>query len=368
LKHIHEERLSRLRGYLEQYYIDSFIIINVEGSERHNIYYLTGFFAAYGCTFLIVTSDTLIFLADSNDYERAKKELPDVEIEEINEAWRDDFVEYLNKTNAVKIGINSRKTSFFDYNYIESRLDSKELVPVPDPVMDLRQIKDAEETDSIRKAVRLTDQAYDHLLGSVKLGMTEKELAWILERYMRENGADGLAFNTIIACGSNTPLVHHLFSDTKLKRGDLVLVDFAARVDRYCADMTRVFAMGKPTAKQKEIYGIVLAAQENALQNIVPGISGKDADKLARGVIEDAGYGESFGHALGHSLGLEIHESIGLSPVEERELKPGMAVTVEPGIYLPNSAVGVRIEDVAIIEEEGCRNLTRSPKDRLLVV
>lgn len=279
-------------------------------------------------------------------------------------------MKFLNDLDLHRIGINSKTTSLYHFNQIKEGINSKNLVPlVPleGPVETIRQVKDEQEIASIRKAVDLTDQAYQFLLNKVKPDMTEREVAWELEKFIRTEGAEGLAFSTIAASGPHSALPHHTTSDRRLKEKDLLLLDFGALVDGYCADMTRVLVIGGARKKQKDIYQTVLSAQENALNNIQAGMSGQEADKLARKIIEEAGFGQNFRHGLGHGLGLQIHEAPRLGPDSDQKLKAGMVATCEPGIYLPGWG-GVRIEDLIVIEETGCRNLTRSPKDELLVI
>lgn len=192
--------------------------------------------------------------------------------------------------------------------------------------------------------------------------MTEKQVAAWLEFYMKEEGAEGFSFDTIAASGLHSAMPHAVPTDKRLENGDFLTMDFGCLYQGYCSDMTRTVVMGRANAKQREVYETVLRAQETALQGIRPGMTGREIDSLAREVITKAGYGKCFGHSLGHSVGLEIHERPNFSPKEETVIWPGMVITVEPGIYIEGFG-GVRIEDVVILTENGCENITHSPKN-----
>jgi len=266
--------------------------------------------------------------------------------------------------DASRWGINSLTTSLHNYQLLQEKLRGKglELVPLKGPVEGLRRRKDEDEIAKIREAVALTDRAFEHILSFIRPGLSEREIAWELEKFLRENGSDGLAFPSIVAAGPNSALPHATPTDYRLKEGELVLFDLGGRYEGYCADMTRVIVLGEPTARQCEVYEIVLRAQEAALAGIKPGMGGVEADALAREVIKEAGYSDYFGHGLGHGVGLAVHEGPRLSYLAEDDvLEPGMVVTVEPGIYLPGE-FGIRIEDLCVVRDHGLEVLTRSPK------
>lgn len=239
---------------------------------------------------------------------------------------------------------------------------SIEFVEMGQKVSDLRRIKTKEEHSLLRCAEAVGDRAFARTLPHIEAGMTEKQVAAWLEFYMKEEGADAFSFETIAASGLHSAMPHAVPTDKKLEKGDFLTMDFGCVCHGYCSDMTRTVVIGQADARQKEIYGIVLRAQQTALQGIRPGLTGKEIDALARDVIADAGYGDYFGHSLGHSVGLEIHEKPNFSSREETVIQPGMVVTVEPGIYIEGFG-GVRIEDVVIVTENGCENITHSPKE-----
>ena len=240
----------------------------------------------------------------------------------------------------------------------------KQWIPLAGRVDRLRRIKTPEEIGYMRRAEEIGDEAFEALLPLLKPGMTELEAAAELEYQMKKRGAEGFSFDTIMASGIHSSMPHAIPSGKKLEAGDFITMDFGCTYQGYCSDMTRTVVMGKADEKQKEMYGIVLRAQRAALELIRAGLPGSRVDREAREIIEKAGYGDCFGHGLGHSVGLYIHEEPRLSPSDDTILEPGMIETVEPGIYVPGFG-GVRIEDMVAVTEDGCENLTRSPKELL---
>ena len=233
-------------------------------------------------------------------------------------------------------------------------------------IENMRMIKDKTEIAFIKEAQRLTDDAFSYILNFINLNRTEKEIALELEYYLRKNGADGAGFNFVVVSGTNTSKPHGVPSDKKIHSGDFITMDFGACINGYRSDMTRTVAVTSVSEEQKRIYDITLQAQLVALDTIKAGLRGCDVDKVARDIIYSQGYSGCFGHGLGHSVGIEIHESPSLSPRCERILEAGVVMTVEPGIYL-SEKFGVRIEDMVIIEEKGCENLTKSEKTLIIL-
>ncbi len=227
--------------------------------------------------------------------------------------------------------------------------------------------KDKEEITLLRKAQAITEVGFTHILPFLKAGVTEREAALELEFFMRKNGADGVSFEFIVVSGANSSRPHGVPTDKPIQKGDFVTMDFGALYGGYHADMTRTVAIGEVSDEQRFVYETVLKAQKAALSVVCAGVSGKAADAAARDVITAAGFGEYFGHGTGHGVGIEIHEAPRLSPsAPETPLKAGSVVTVEPGIYLPGK-YGVRIEDMVLITENGCENLTKSPKELIIL-
>ncbi|TVQ30627.1 MAG: aminopeptidase P family protein [Phycisphaeraceae bacterium] len=227
---------------------------------------------------------------------------------------------------------------------------------------DVRVIKDEDEIKSIQRAVKLQEEALEATLETIGVSQRESEIAAKLEFAMKARDSEGTAFSTIAAAGANGSLPHAVPGAAKTKTGSTLLIDWGARMGGYCGDMTRTVAFKRWPEKMEEIYKVVLEAQEAAIEAIRPGMTGKEADAVARDIITRAGYGEAFGHSLGHGLGLDVHEHPRLSRQSDEVLKPGMVVTIEPGVYIPGLG-GVRIEDDVVITDSGARNLSSLPKD-----
>jgi Xaa-Pro aminopeptidase len=251
-------------------------------------------------------------------------------------------------------------------NYEFLREGGVELVPRRGLVESLRAVKEPEELAAIRRATEVTNRAYEALAEERFAGRTEKELVWVMHQLFHEQGADDLAFEIDIAAGPTAASPHALPGDRVVDEGELVLVDAGAKLDGYCSDCTRTFAVGDVSGSLRDVYELVRAAQQAGLDAVRPGVAGPDADAAARVVITDAGYGESFGHGLGHGVGLLVHEAPSLRPESKDVLAAGNVVTVEPGIYLSGVA-GVRIEDLVAVTEAGCEVLTSFPKELLSV-
>ncbi len=238
--------------------------------------------------------------------------------------------------------------------------------PTISVVESLRERKGAEEIALIRAAVACAECALDSALRRIGVGMTELEIAGALESALRQEGSDGFPFPSIVASGPNAAWPHARPTSRKVERGDLLLVDFGARVGGYCSDIARTFVVGPPSEKQREVHDVVRLANEQASAAVRPGMSGRDADGVARGYIQDRGFGEWFGHSLGHGIGLEVHEAPRLARTADGTLVEGAVVTVEPGIYLPGWG-GVRIEDDVHLGADGAEVLTRFPRELIVI-
>jgi Xaa-Pro aminopeptidase len=264
-----------------------------------------------------------------------------------------------------RLGFESSDLTFAAYQRLTEALsqiqEGPQLVPTEGLVESLRAVKEEEELRLISKAIELNDAAFEQVSQSLRPRMTEKEVAWELERYIRENGGESIAFELIVASGPNSALPHARPSERRLRAGEPIIIDMGAKVEGYCSDMTRTICLGEPDETFKRIYDIVLGAQLTAIATLEAGMSGEQADRLARTVIEEAGYGESFGHGLGHGLGLNVHEPPRLGKDSTDTLAEGMVTTIEPGIYLPGWG-GVRIEDVVVLEEGKAKVLSKASK------
>lgn len=336
--------------------LEGFMIFSAENRR-----YLSGFSGSSGV--LLITMDEALLLTDFRYLEQAAEESAFYGFEVIRhepQIWKtvaEKMLELLGK----RWGFESDQLLEKDHRFLVENAPSAILVPSERLTTGMRQVKTTEEIELIAAAVAITDQAWAKVRGEIKAGLKETEIAALFEFYQRRLGASGASFETIVASGPRSALPHGVASDRIIQDGDLVVLDGGAVYNGYCSDLTRTVAVGAAGAKAVEIYEIVLRAQEKAISCIKPGMTGREADALAREVIAEAGYAEEFGHSLGHSLGLAIHEEPRLSPREETILTPGMVLTVEPGIYLPGWG-GVRIEDVVVVTEDGCRVLTQSGK------
>ena len=334
-------------------------------SEENRLYF-TEFPASDGA--LLATPYGAVFYTDSRYTEAAAAKIGADYVrdsENLYKELRERFEEYGINTVAVE---NDRIT-LADYEELKNKLPGTEFNPtaaLSRAIEEIRLVKSDAELDKMRAAQRIAEQAFDHMLGYIKPGMTEKQVQLELDFYMLSHGAEALSFETIAVAGKKSSMPHGVPGDNVIQKGDFLTLDFGAVVDGYHSDMTRTVAVGQPTEKQKEIYAVVLEAQLAGLAALKDGVSGFDADKAARDVIAQAGYGSCFGHGTGHGVGVEIHEAPRLSPRSKATLHTGNVVTVEPGIYLPGE-FGVRIEDMAVITDEGSVNLTHCDKSLIIL-
>lgn len=264
------------------------------------------------------------------------------------------------------LGIEENNITLGTWDKLQKELgqelaDKTERVFLSRKLAELRYVKTPDEIHCLEEAEAIGDRAFAKLLPRLREGMTEKQVAVQLEYLMKEEGAEGFSFETIAASGLHSAMPHAVPTDKPLEAGDFLTMDFGCLYKGYCSDMTRTVVIGRAGDRQREVYQTVLDAQQAALEGIRPGMTGKEVDALARDVIKERGYGEYFGHSLGHSVGLEIHENPCFSEKEKTVIRPGMVITVEPGIYMEGFG-GVRIEDVVVVTEQGCRNITNSEK------
>ncbi len=346
-------RIDKVRALLKSRELDC-IIVQSSRSRR----YISGFTGSAGI--VLVLPDKCFLLTDFRYMQQASAETAGCEVLECSSKIYEQIAGLL--TACSKIGYEYAHVTVETFERMKKALGGKVWTSVN--LDTLRAIKENEELLLIKKAVAVADRAFARLLPELKTGMAEIEAAALLEFYLRKEGASGTSFSTIVASGERSSLPHGQPTEKLLTDGDFVTFDFGAIYGGYCSDITRTLVMGKANARQKEIYGIVLAAQKAALSSLKPGMTGIEGDALARDVINSAGYGKLFGHGTGHSLGLAIHEEPRLSPGCETVLKPGMVLTVEPGIYVPGWG-GVRIEDVVVLTESGLEILTATPKELL---
>ncbi len=347
---------EKIKGILEDAKADALII-----TDPFNMRYLSGFSGGEGALFL--TESESILITDSRYTEAAGKESSFTVIEEKMGHTRMMILDECIRRNRIdSVGYEDQSLICSAFDQMRAYLpEHVEWIPLGNLVDRTRRIKSEEEIELLARAEAIGDIAFNEILKILKPGMTELEVAAELEYQMRKAGAGGFSFETIVASGMNSSMPHAVPSEKKLEEGDFITMDFGCTYKGYCSDMTRTVVLGKADEKQKEIYQTVLSAQEAALGVLRAGLTGKEVDQAARKLIADAGYGDCFGHGLGHSVGLFIHEEPRLSPSGLDVMEAGMIETVEPGIYVPGFG-GVRIEDMVVVTEEGCRNLTFSPK------
>ncbi len=326
--------------------------------------YFTGIDTSFGL--VLLTEKEKIFFTDFRYANHARKTLTDFTVHSVipSELYPSVCSE-LSRLGAKSVGYEETYLTVSDFKTLKSALSEYTLKPASAELSQQRTVKSEEEIAKIEVSQRIAEKALTKIVPLIKPGVTEREISAELMFEMIRLGADTLAFENIVSFGENSANPHHHPSDKKLEKNELILIDFGARTNGYCSDMTRTFTLGTPQDELKAIHGIVLEAQAYALKHIKAGMTGREADSLAREYIRANGYGKEFGHSLGHGVGVEIHEKPNLSERSDDILLPGMVVTVEPGIYIDGIG-GVRIEDMIVVEEDGVRNLTNFNKNLYL--
>ncbi len=345
-------RIEKLREFIAEKELDGIII-----THKPNLYYFTGSAPILG-GYLLVTADEALFLVPRLEYEEAK-ENSRIPVEAFKRGQ--ELFERLKSFKLRKLGIEGR-TAYSTVQSYREKLGVEEFVLVDEVIKELRMIKTKEELEIIQKACEIADQAMMVAIEEITEGKREREIAAKMEYAMKMNGAEKTAFDTIVASGPRSALPHGVASDKRIERGELVVIDEGALYNHYNSDTTRTIVVGSPNEKQKDIYDIVLEAQKKGVEAARPGITAKELDTIVRDVIAEYGYGDYFIHSTGHGVGLEIHEWPGVNQSDETVLKPGMVVTIEPGIYIPKFG-GVRIEDTVVITENGAKRLTRTERE-----
>lgn len=328
-------------------------------SDRANIRYISGYTNDTGV--LLLTAEESYLLTDFRFLFQAQEEAKDFTVLNIaGKGYPELIAELCEKHGIGKLAFECEAMTYAEYsNY--AKAVKAELVGIPNYLSELRFIKTPKEIECLREAEHIGDMAFTEILPFLKPGVTELEIAARLSFSMKMHGASADSFPAIVASGVNSSMPHAMPSSKEIAEGDFITMDFGCIYNGYCSDMTRTVVLGKASDRQREIYDIVLRAQTETLKGMHAGMTGQEVDAIARNIIQDAGYGDCFGHGLGHSVGLEIHESPNANMRERRVLKPGMLMTVEPGIYVKDFG-GVRIEDLVVIREDGIENLTFSEK------
>jgi Xaa-Pro aminopeptidase len=353
------KKLKQLRNALAEQGVDALITEN-----RENRRYISGFTGSTG--WVIVTADAAVLVTDFRYIDQASAEAPLFTIVNNERKPVEAIAGQLKSLGVKRLAFEKNHISVGVYEAWKEAFAGVELVPTSGLIEELRMYKDEAEMKIIREAVRIADAAFTHILSYIRPGVRELDVAMELEFFMRREGASASAFDIIVASGVRGALPHGRASEKVIQAGEMVTLDFGAHYQGYNSDITRTVSVGEPDPKMKEIYDIVLQAQLNGVKHIRPGLTGKEADALTRDIIAAAGYGPAYGHSTGHGLGLEVHELPNLSAASSVVLKPGMLVTVEPGIYLSDLG-GVRIEDDVWITETGCEILTQSTKELLIL-
>jgi Xaa-Pro aminopeptidase len=349
-------RADRLVALLDERELDCLLVTNLV-----NVRYLSGFTGTNGAC--LVSRDERLFFTDFRYVERAGAEVREFERIEAGREMLGDLARRLHG----RAGFDDAHVTVRTHRVLAEKAgEGVELVPAGGLVERLREVKDEEELRAMRAAAEIADSAYERLREQGLAGRTEREVAISMVRHMEERGAEGPSFPAIVAGGANGALPHAEPRDVEIPAGTLVVVDAGARVDGYCSDCTRTFATGPVDDEALHVYELVRRAQREALAAARAGAGRREVDAVARGIIEEAGHGERFGHGLGHGVGLEIHEDPRLTRAAEGSLAAGNTVTIEPGVYLPG-AFGVRIEDLVAITEDGPEVLTGFPKELVTV-
>ncbi len=352
-----QRRVKTLQQRLEEADCPALLVVN-----PRDIRYLTGFIGDDSWAVVAARSSQIYVLSDFRFQEQIPQQAPHVSPIIRKGPIEDELVKLFKRLKLSRIGLQASHTTIAQRKKLAKALGASKLKDLDDGILEQRAIKDADEIRLIRRAGALQQEALRQVSGQLHPGQTEFEIAALLEFHIRRLGADGVSFPSIVAVDANAALPHAIPGRAKLKSGSMVLIDWGARLEGYCADMTRVLALDKMKPKVQELYKVCLAAQEAAIAKVKPGVPMVEVDKAARDVIAKAGYGDYFGHGLGHGLGLDVHEKPTLSPRSEGELEPGHVVTIEPGIYLPGVG-GVRIEDDVLVTPRGRQVLTDLPKD-----
>ncbi len=358
---VHEERLTAVRHKLAEWGVDGLLV-----SDDVNRRWLSGFTGSAGQ--LLITADKALLATDFRYWRQAAAQAPAFTLFKHRRAPEDGRA-FFKATAVNRVGIEADHVTLSAAQKLRQEADSVAFKPINSAIEPFRAIKTAAEIDAIRAAAAITDAVMSQANDIFRPGLTEKAAAWALEKRMRELGADGMAFEVIVAAGENAALPHHRPGGRELRPGDPIIVDMGARLNGYHSDLTRTFFLGEPDEQFWAIYNLVLAAQTAVFDHIRPGLNAKEADALARDLIAAAGHKEHFGHGLGHGVGLGIHEAPALSPraPEKSRLKAGMTITIEPGVYLPGWG-GVRIEDLAVLTDDGAELLSHCPKTPLIPV
>ena len=354
---MYNARLTKLRKLMSARSIDAMLITNLS-----NVFYLSGFTGSTAA--LVVTDDSSYILVDFRYTLQATNECIGTQVVQYSgKPTITALGDLINEIKPQSLGYESDVVTVVFYRKLRSVVDtSVKLRSAVGLVAKLRSVKDEHEILLIRRAAEIADAVYEHIIHEIKPGMTEKDVALLIDSSVRRLGGDKEGFDTIAAFGPNAASPHASPTDAILKSGQLLKMDYGVSYKKYNSDITRTVCLGTSTTRQKEIYKIVLDAQLRAIDAIAPGKTGKEIDAVARDYIASKGYGDNFGHGLGHAIGIEVHDGPAFSMLSDITLEPGMVATVEPGIYIEGWG-GVRIEDDVLVTETGVEIITKAPKE-----
>lgn len=353
------KRLDIIRTKIKELSLDAILI-----TKRENYMYMSGFTGS--SAFLIITSSDALLITDFRYEEQATEQANKYKVIKYDGNVIQELGRQLKALNIDKLGFEDASVTFEQYTEYKNNFETKELIPIGNILEILRACKEQYEIEIIKQAVEIADKAFLKVVNLIKPGMTELEVAAELEYAMKKFGASGASFETIAASGTRSSMPHGVASEKVIEAGDTLTLDYGALYKGYCSDITRTVFIGQPSEEMRKIYNIVLEAQKIAEETTFAGLTGKEIDAAARDYIYKNGYEGKFGHGLGHGVGLEIHEAPRLSPAGNMEMKNGMVVTVEPGIYIPGMG-GVRIEDVVVINGNSPIILTKAIKELIVI-
>jgi len=348
------ERLATVRQAMIERGCDGFLV-----TEPDNRRYLSGFTGSAGV--LLIDAKHAFLATDFRYYEQVKMQAPGYALVEVSGPPEVALGKLVGDLGLKKIAFESHAVTVQLFETWRAAISGVEWAPTTGIVEDVREVKDEGELAHIEQAVRIADEALAHVMGWLKPGITERQVAWELEATMRTHGAEQVSFTTIVASGPNGAMAHAVTSERAIQAGDPIVIDMGAKYEGYCSDVTRSFCLGHASDEYRHIWDVVLQAQQAVESAIVPGMPGAEADAVARRIIYGAGYEGKFGHGLGHGVGLAIHEKPRAASSSQDTLRLGTIVTVEPGVYIPGWG-GIRIEDMVVVTGEGCRVLTGAPK------
>ena len=351
---------NELRAMLLEQPYDA-LVLTSEISRR----YATGFHSTAGAVYL--SAKQAVFFTDFRYVEAARAAIKDFEVREIKagQSYSARINELLDEDGAKKVALEDKTLTYAEFMSWSTALHAT-AVRLEDGVESLRMMKEDSEVEKIVAAQRIAEQALEEVLNDIRIGVTEKEIAARLTYLMLHYGAEDKSFDPIVVSGPNGSLPHGVPSEKPIQAGEFVTMDFGCKFGGYCSDMTRTVAVGHVTEEMETVYNTVLKAQLAGIAAAKAGVTGAAVDGAARQVIADAGYGPYFGHSFGHSVGVEIHENPNATPSNSKPLPAGAVISAEPGIYLPGK-LGVRIEDVIVITEQGCQDITLAPKELLIL-